>query len=369
VKMAPTPAIDRDSVAAQSYYRDLCEHLGVALISVDKDMRVRTWNLAAARMFGAAADRMIDTEVLFILPADRRQLAARLLERAIATGEVSELEFQQRDESGQPRELAVSIAALVSDGGRRIGASLCIRDITRRLGLQTELLESRKLAALGELAGAIAHHFNNILGGVVTSLDYAATAADQPTVVKRILLQTTRSVMRAVALVNSLLAFSKRTPMGDDLCDLTEVLNEIAHETETCIDRELVRFKLEIARMPVLPVPRAHVATVLRNLIQNALEAMPEGGELIVRAGLDDSHAVVSVTDSGRGLDDIAKGRLFEPFWTTKGEAVESPGTIAGLGLAIAHGLVHVMGGTIAVKSQVNEGATFTVRIPVAAPS
>jgi two-component system NtrC family sensor kinase len=175
--------------------------------------------------------------------------------------------------------------------------------------------------------------------------------------------------LRAVALVNSLLAFSRRTPASDDLSDLTEVLNEIAHETETCLQTYPIRFKFEVADLPVLAVPRGHLTTVLRNLIQNAIEAMPNGGELTLRAAMEDSNAVISVQDTGRGLDEVAKERLFEPFWTTKGVAADSPGTVVGLGLAIAHGLVHVMGGTISVSSRVNEGSTFTVRIPAAQPT
>lgn len=357
-----------DTSVCDTYYRDLCENMGVALITTDDHLRIRVWNLAAGRMFGAAAERMMDTDVLLVFPSDRRECAARMLRRALDTGELGEMEFQHRDEYGQPREFAASVAPLVATGSRRIGASICIRDITRRIGLQNELLESRKLASLGELAGAIAHHFNNVLGGVVTSLDYAATASSQPEVVERILSQTSRAVLRAVALVNNLLTFSQKAPAADDLGDLTEVLNEVATETEGFLQETPIQFHFELDRVPVMAVPRGHLGTVLRNLIQNAIEAMPQGGGLTLRAELVDSMAVISVTDTGRGMDEIARGRLFEPFWTTKGIAAESPGTIVGLGLAIAHGLVHVMGGTIAVRSEVNKGSTFTVRIPVSPP-
>lgn len=367
--MTSTTSTADTEVTGEAYYRDLCENMGIALIATNEHLRIRVWNMAAVRMFGAGAERMMNTDVLLVLPADRRECASRMLHRALDTGELGEMEFQHRDEIGQPREFAASIAPLVASGSRRVGASICIRDITRRIGLQNELLESRKLASLGELAGAIAHHFNNVLGGVVTSLDYAASASDQPAVVQRILSQTSRSVVRAVALVNSLLAFSRRAPAADDLGDLTEVLNEIATETETLVAATPIRFHFELRRVPVLAVPRGHLTTVLRNLIQNAVEAMPEGGDLTLRAEMIDSSAVISVTDTGKGLDEIGRGRLFEPFWTTKGIAAASPGTIVGLGLAIAHGLVHVMGGTIAVRSELNKGSTFTVRIPVNGPA
>ncbi len=363
--MSTNSATEQQLFIGENYFRDLCENIGVALIATDQALRIRTWNHAAARLFGAGAERMFGTDALSILPAERRESAERMLRRAISEGEISELEFQTRDPAGLPREFAASIAPMVSESGRSIGASICIRDITRRIGLQTELLESRKLAALGELAGAIAHHFNNVLGGMVTSLDFAASSSDQPALVKRILAQNSKSLLRAASLVNSLLAFSEQTPVADDLSDLTEVLNLIAHETETSIDDSRIRFRFEIPRLPVVPVPRAHLSTVLRNLIQNALEAMPEGGEITLKAQLDDSRALVSVADTGQGLDEVARARLFEPFWTTKRPIDNAPGTIAGLGLAIARGLTHVMGGQISVRSVVGEGSTFTLSLPV----
>jgi len=327
-------------IGSDSYYHQLCEHLGVSLIATDLDLNIRIWNAAAARTFGAAADRMIGMPVSQILPQERREVAEQMLRRAIETGETIQLEFEQRDPRGEGRELAGTIAPVVSESGERIGASICVRDITRRISLQNELSESRKMVALGEMAGAIAHHFNNILGGMVTSIDYAGASGD-PAIKSQILEQTGVALQRATTLVNALLAFAEGDRRADDLSDLTKVVRELA------------------ARI----VPHVHMMTILENLTQNAIEAMPEGGSLLVDVSVDNGSVIILVGDTGCGLDESVKSRIFEPFWSTKDVAASGTGEVIGLGLAIVHGLVHMMGGTITVASEVGKGSCFRITL------
>ncbi len=344
-------------------FRELCDNLGVALIATDRAFSIILWNAAAGRMFGAGADRMIGTNAFSVFPADRRDAAEQMFQRAIDSGETTEIEFHYRDDNGRPVELAGAIAPVVSATGERVGASICIRDITRRIRLQAEILESRKMTSLGQMAGAISHHFNNILGGVVTSIDYAAAAADDPTVTRRILHKASKSILRATSLVNGLLVFAEGGPREDDLGDLTEVLNHLAHELEQATSESSIRFDFGVPALPVVPVPRTQLLTVLRNISENAVEAMPDGGTLRVSAAVGAESVNVTISDTGRGLSDEERGRIFEPFWTTKGPATEGPAS--GLGLAIAHGIIQVLGGTISVESEPQKGSSFTVTIPV----
>lgn len=348
--------------AGEAYFRELCEQIGVALVATDLSLNIQTWNAAAARMFGAAADRMIGTPVISIIPQDRRIPAERMFRQAILSGESSELEFQHRDSHGEARELSGTIAPVVSETGIRIGASICIRDITRRIHLQAEVHESRKMASLGAMAGAIAHHFNNILGGVVTSIDFAGDSSDM-TVTKRVLEQTSRALMRAAVLVNGLLAFAEGTPRADDLSDLTELMNDLADELEREIEGRKIEFTLNRPTLPVVPVPRTQLRTILRNIAQNAIEAMPEGGSLRMDVAVNESAVIIAISDTGVGLDKEAQSRIFEPFWSTKGDRTLGA-TATGMGLAIAHGLAQVIGATITVASDVNKGSTFTVTLP-----
>lgn len=350
--------------STDAYYRQLCEHLGMALVATDPELKIRTWNAAAARTFGAAAERMIGTPVTHVIPQERRAEAERMLCRTIATGETIQLEFEQRDHQGERRELAATIAPVLSDTGERIGASICVRDITRRMALQAEVSETRKMVALGEMAGAIAHHFNNILGGIVTSIDYARASGDV-LIQGRTLKQVGQALQRATALVNGLLAFAEGDRRVEDLSDLTEIVTELADELEERVEDRGIKFVFEMATLPVMPVPKVQLTTILHNITQNAIEAMPDGGTLCLDVSTDARSLIILIRDTGRGLDEAAKTRIFEPFWTTKSDSLAArPGVAAGLGLAIAHGLVHMLGGTITVTSELGKGSCFRVTFP-----
>jgi PAS domain S-box-containing protein len=349
---------------SDTYYRQLCQHLGAAVVATDLDLNIRTWNSAAARTFGAAAERMIGTPAVQIVPQERRQAAERMLRRAVETGETIQFEFRHRDAQGERRELAATIAPVVSESGERSGASVCIRDITRRIALQNELSESRKMVALGEMAGAIAHHFNNILGGVVTSIDFANTS-DDPAVWSRVLKQAGTSLQRATTLVEGLAAFAESDHHAGDLSDLTEIVVAFADELGENLKRQGIEFKLDMPKLPVVPVAKAPVITILRNIARNAIEAMPNGGSLRIDVSLLDRSIVILVADTGCGLDDETKSRIFEPFWSTKGIVTSGPGEGVGLGLAVAHGLVHMLGGTISVTSQPGKGSCFRMALPL----
>lgn len=362
-KPEPMSADGVPEFGSEAYFRQLCEHAGVALIGTDLDLNIRTWNMAAARMFGAAADRMIGTPILAVIPQERRETAEHMLRKAVSTAQTIQFEFEHRDDRGQRRELAGTIAPIISASGDSIGASLCIRDITRRIKLQNELSESRKMGALGELAGAIVHHFNNILGGVITSIDFAIASQD-PRLTDRVLKQVTPALQRAAAILTGLQAFAVGDQRIDDLADFTEVINQIADATERSVEGTRIRFSLTTPKLPVIPIPRRPVSTILRNITQNAVEAMPDGGALSIHVALDRGAIVTRITDTGRGLTETEMSRVFEPFWSTKGRLTSTGEEGTGLGLAVAHGLAHMIGGSIAVSSQLGRGSCFTVSIP-----
>lgn len=350
-------------VGTDAYYRHVCENLGVALIATDREFNIVTWNGAAARTFGAAAEQMIGTPVVRIIPQERRRLSERMLRRALTTGETIQLEFHHRDPKGKHRELAATIAPILSDDAERVGLSVCIRDITRRIEMQNELHENRKMAALGEMAGAIAHHFNNILGGVITSVDFASES-DDPELKARTLWQIVPALQRATTLVKGMLAFAGVDYNVEDLSDFTEMISHVADEVERAVAGRKIDFTLILPTLPVLPFPRTPVLTILRNITQNAIEAMPNGGSLSIEVGSEEDAVNVRVTDTGCGLDEAAKSRIFEPFWSTKGVLAAGAGTATGLGLATAHGLVQMLGGSISVTSEPAQGSCFRVTLP-----
>lgn len=354
-------------VGTEEYYRQLCETLGVALLATDEDRNIRVWNAAASRTFGAGESLMIGTPVVSILPrAVRREFELRLLQ-SIKYGTTNQLEFDHRDEQGARRELAATVAPVLSESGEHIGASVCFRDITKRIVLQKEVAESRKMVSLGELSGAVAHHFNNILGGVVTCIDFAR-AQQNPLTDRKVLEQIGDALGKATRLIDGLLAFSEGDLRTQELADLTETLSALIDEWEARLVDSDIRLNASLEILPVTPVQRKALKTTLNNIIQNAIEAMPEGGELRIAARRVLQGIEVTISDTGVGLDEATRERIFEPFWTTKGVLGRGEGESVGLGLAIAHGLAQMIGATIRVESRLGAGSRFIVTIPAEAP-
>ncbi len=344
-------------------YRLICEHAGLALVVTDLQLRIRLWNRSAGRVFGAAANQMIGTPVLSILPANKRAEVERSLLRAIEGHEVAEIEFDQRDPEGKPRHFAASIAPVVDQRNTTLGASVWVRDITKRTELFQEVAQGRKMVALGQMAGAVAHHFNNILGGMVTSVDFAV-ASNDPALHQRVLAQTGRSLARATHLVENLLAFAEGDRRSGDLADLTEVLLSALD----AIEPELAnaRIRLEVRRRPVevVEVPRKQMTTVILNLVRNAIDAMPDGGDLCVELGEAGGGCTLRFTDTGRGVAEENLDRIFEPFYSTKSCPDDAADRAPGLGLAVAHGVIHEIGGRITVRSEVGKGTCFEIWLP-----
>ena len=195
--------------------------------------------------------------------------------------------------------------------------------------------------------------------------DYAyAMASGDPGVRDRVLEQAGWALARVMILLKGLLAFAEGDPQADDFSDFTEVVNELADEIEGGLEGSSVEFVLNMPKLPVLPVGRRQVLTILRNITRNAIEAMPDGGTLRIDVFLEAQSLLILISDTGCGLDDATRSRIFEPLWSTKGGLSAGSTKVAGLGLAIAHGLIHVLGGKITVASEPGKGSCFRVVLP-----
>lgn len=341
------------------YYRHLFEHAGVAMVSSDQDLRIRTWNAAAAQMFGAAVGSVLGTPVVSIIPLEGRETAERLIRQAGVSRDITHFEFQHRDSQGQPRTLAVTVSPVVGDAGACSGALCCFRDITTRINLAAELAHRNKMASLGEMAGGLAHYFNNILGGAVTSVDFAL-ASDDPLLHAKTLQKTGQALTRATKLLKALLCFAEGDQRDDAQGQLIDVILQVAKEFERGFTAADVRLDLRVSTTPRLSVPKTQLATVLENVFQNAVDAMPHGGTLTLHTSPVTAGCVLTVSDTGCGMSEQALQKLFQPFFSTKRRDAEDEGH-PGLGLAVAHGILSVLGHSISVSSTPGQGTTVVI--------
>ncbi|MHC4091107.1 MAG: two-component system sensor histidine kinase NtrB [Planctomycetota bacterium] len=352
--------------ALDDHYRLVCEQASVALISTDTDLRIRLWNSAAGQIFGASAAEMVGTSILPLIPAEKREAIERVLQRVIQQREVKRFQFTQRDREGSRRHLAACVTPIVRTDGATQGLTTCITDITSFAELLQEAVQGRKMTALGELAGAVAHHFNNILGGLVTSVDFAL-AANDPTIEHRVLEQTARSLARASRLMDYLSAFAEGDHRPGDLGDLTEVILQAMDLVEPELAGAKIKLELNEQALPVTAVPRQQLLTVILNLIHNAVDAMPDGGVLRIDIEHVGDCCLLRFTDNGCGMDEERLDRIFEPFYSTKSVASDSVVQATGFGLAVVHGVLQEIGGKISVASQPGKGTTVEVRVPCGA--
>ncbi|HRX85876.1 MAG TPA: PAS domain S-box protein [Phycisphaerae bacterium] len=350
-----------------AFYRRVFDQAGMAMVAANADGRIIGWNHAAYRMFGARAEDMLGTEWWDIVPQEQREQARKAGANALTHGETTEFTFEARDHHGVSRRVAAIITPVDAPSGDRIGALAVIRDISNRVVLERRLAQQSKMAALGEMAGALSHHFNNILGGVVTSVDFALASKD-PALVLRVLEKTAQALTRATGLVDNLLAFAEGGYRDANLGELGEVVIDLVRRTEERLRDSNIRFDVDVKPIPIIEVPRAAMLTVLSNLVDNAVEAMPGGGVLRISTDFNDQNVMVRVGDTGCGLDEETVTRIFEPFYSTKDRIASGHSLNRGLGLAVAHGILKVLHGSIHVMSAVGEGTEFEVRLPVARP-
>jgi PAS domain S-box-containing protein len=344
----------------------LFDRAAIALVAADGAFRIVCWNRAAEAIFGRPAAEMIGQPIDCIAPPDRRGLLGRLLRRTARRGQTARFEVPYTPPDGPQRDLVVMLSPVPLGAGDPAAVAAWIIDDTHRRQLGEQLVQAEKMASLGTLASGVAHHFNNILGGVATFVDYALTSGDGDAM-RRALQMTAEAAARASEITRSLLSFAARDAGKSDLADLTEAVLTFAHLVERPLAERGIRFRLDLQPAPVVPVQGASVHQVLGHLLRNAEEAMPAGGDITVALCHVGEEVQLRFRDTGAGIRRQHLPHVFEPFFTTKGLLSGGQGGHAGLGLSVVHGLVQALGGRLEVTSEPGEFTEFTIRVPTPA--
>ena len=355
------------SALPDSFFRRLCDGLGFICIAVDDDLRITFWNHQAHRQFGGASEERIGQPFLEILREGDRERVRQYFAQTLETGTSVEAEIKHSDGGGEPSTLVMIISPIMDEDGRCIATSVGMRDISRQKRQSREWAQSRRMTSLSRMAGGVAHHFNNILGGMLTSVDYVLTS-DSPRELRRTLRLLAQAIGRATRITNQLAAFAKSENESVKWMELNPIVDSFLDRIRPRARRAKITLEADVSKIASEPFESQRLMPVLESLAQNAIDAMAEDGTLSVSMTEEDDMAVISISDTGCGIPDDMQDRLFEPFFTTKGELGGGQSDNIGLGLAAVHGLVAEMGGTISLTSKVGEGTRVQVRLPVRRP-
>jgi len=345
-----------------------------AIISKTLDGFVTSWNPAAEKMFGFKAAEIIGQPLHRLIPSDLLNEEAEIL-AAFAGGEqVRHLETVRIRKDGRRFDVSVTISSINDSAGKPIGISKIVRDITERKKLEEKFRRAQKMESFGQLAGGVAHDFNNILGVILMQSDLLVAdgflSPEQLDCAKGI----SEAAQRAAALTRQLLLFSRKEIMQPRDLDLSESVKSMTQMLRRTLG-EHIQMQFKFALQPLLLHADAGMLDqVLLNLAVNARDAMPKGGQLVIETmsvefdetaraqsaqARPGSFVCLSVSDNGCGIARENLSRIFEPFFTTK-----DVGKGTGLGLATVFGIVQQHQGWVNVYSEAGQGTTFRIYLP-----
>jgi two-component system, cell cycle sensor histidine kinase and response regulator CckA len=329
------------------------------------DGRVVLWNPASERVFGWSSAEVVGNRLpADMTPLEEREAGAERIRRTFAGAVANGERTRRLSRDGREVWIDIYAAPMVDAEGRTIGIAGQLVDVTERMALEAQLRQAAKMDAIGQLSGGIAHDFNNMLTAIRGNAQLIRSALPSGS---GELLEEVDEILtasdRASDLTRQLLAFARKAAVEPQVLDPAAVIRGFAPMLGRLIGVH-VRLATDLAPdTGSVLADRGQLEQVVLNLALNARDAMPDGGTLRISTsneGEGPSAAVVlTVADTGHGMDDATRARMFEPFFTTKEQ-----GKGTGMGLATVYGIVSMFEGTIAVDSEPDRGTTFTIRLP-----
>ncbi|HLF05774.1 MAG TPA: ATP-binding protein, partial [Thermoplasmata archaeon] len=353
-----------EALEFESRFReDVIEHLPLGVIAVDRAGRILTWNRYAEEIMGTSREKAKRAPVRTLPGAEAWR--ATLEECLTGGGSPAPFECPVKRPDGSAIPVDVNMATLRDAQGGIRGAIVTLTDLSRLRSMEDRIRQLDRLAALGRFASSIAHEIRNPLTGIATGVQYLSrgfTEGDDRQEDVRFIL---REVTRLNSIVQDLLSATRPRSLTLGPVSISDAAQRSIQSLGTAISLGGVEIRLEGAdHWPRALADTDQLVQVFLNLFQNAVNAMPGGGTVLVRVhAAGSAHAprvAIEISDTGRGIAPEHLPRLFEPFFTTRPKGT-------GLGLFVAHGIVQRHGGSIEVASELDKGTRFTITLPGAA--
>jgi PAS domain S-box-containing protein len=344
----------------------LLDSAGEAIFGIDPAGAVTFMNPAASRLVGYSSEDMVGRNLHATVHHSHHDgspfaAAECPIVAMLAGGTLASIDddvFWDRD--GRAIPVRCTATPIAGHDGEIAGAVLVASDMSEQRRLEAEIRQSQKMDAVGQLAGGIAHDFNNLLTAISGYSELAlARVDDRDAELRGNVEEIQRAAGRAASLTQQLLAFSRQQVLQPTVLSLNRIVLETGNLLGRLLGEDVTITTSLDPDLRATKIDEGQLAQILVNLAVNARDAMRRGGTLTIETANAGDHVVLTVRDTGCGMDAKTQARIFEPFFTTKG-----PGTGTGLGLATVYGIVNQTGGEIQVESEPGRGTAFRILLP-----
>jgi PAS domain S-box-containing protein len=357
----------------EARYRDVVENARDIIYFHDLQGNYRAVNQAVETITGYSREESLRMNIADTVAPEDLERARHMIARKLAGEKVTAYRLKIVAKDG--RQIAVEVnTRLVRRHGEVVGVQGIARDVTERLHIEEQLRQAQKMEAVGQLAGGIAHDFNNLLTVITGYSELALRRLPHEDTLRHHVAEIKKAGVRAATLTRQLLAFSRKQVLQPKVIDLNSIVANMGEMMRRLIGEDV---ELRTVLAPDLGSTKAdpgQIEQVIMNLVVNARDAMPHGGNLIIETenvylneSYTESHisvrpgnyVMLAVSDTGEGISTENREHIFEPFFTTK-----ETGRGTGLGLSTVYGIVKQSGGNIWVYSEVGQGTAFKVYLP-----
>ena len=366
----------------KDFLEKIIESTKDGVLITDAQGNINSCNTAIEKMIGLSREQLLGTHASSLV-VDNKAVKENILEK---TGELLEkgfatFEAQYKLANGGSIDIECISSMIKDEKGNNIAGVSIARDITERRKMQQQMLQSEKLKSLGELAGGVAHDFNNVLAAILgraqlLKMQFKPPPGKQEKRKAMIdLIKSLEIIERASAdgaeTVRRIQEFSRKRSDDKEFtqADVNKLLENSLEFTSVRWkdDAESKGIKINIEKvfssLPMTSGSAAELREVFTNIINNAVDAMPQGGTLQIKTATENNLISIEIKDTGIGIPEDIKNRIFDPFFTTKG--VQS----TGLGMSTSYGIINRHKGTILVDSTDGKGTTFTIKLPISGNS
>jgi two-component system cell cycle sensor histidine kinase/response regulator CckA len=350
----------------------------LSVIATDDHGKIIYVNPATEKLYGYKDNELLGRDPIILnADLDSKSIQKNIL-KTVRYNKVWTGELLNRKKNGELFYVQDTIYKLIDEKGNFIAFVSFAEDITDRKKLEEQLLQAQKMEAVGQLAGGIAHDFNNILTAIIGYGNLLKTDLPTDTSLALYIQRILTSAQRAANLTRSLLTFSRTQIIHAGPCNLNNIIKGMSELLSRLIGESIELSTILAHEDLTILADSSQIELVLMNLATNAMDAMPDGGNLIIRTERitaenvflpsydlekSRSYALISFEDTGQGIDEQTKERIFEPFYTTK-----EVGKGTGLGLSMAYGIIKQHDGHIDVYSEPGKGTTFKIYFPLIQP-